>query len=321
MNKAEKTPDCAGVRVALVSGCDANYYPLLLEWLHSVRACPDSTGVDLCVLDGGLTDGQVADLRALGVVSIVAPDWPPDLPPGKVAGHDYLKPCVLRPFLPRIFPGYDVYMWMDADTWVQDWSSVALYLQGAAHHHDRLFATGANRHAVRKCRIKWLWRWPYRVASFYFVNGRRAFGMKIAKELAPFHVISAGCFALHARAPHWARWQALVLQAARRGRLFPAEQVSLGGLIHLERYAAELLTAYTHWVCDIPPLWNTQSRMFEEPFSPHAVLGVLHLSGVDAMRADRTQKVPYQTETGDRVMLNIRYPHCDGGMVGPPKRA
>lgn len=309
--------------IALVSGSDANYYPLLREWLHSVQRFEAAREVDICILDAGLAPEQVAELRRCGVSRIVKPPFPEGIPEKRVRGKEYLKACLCRPFLPEIFPGYETYMWMDSDTWVQNWDAVALFLRGAREKKDRLFITspGADRHARRVVRVKWLWRIPYRVASFYFGNGVRAFGFQTARKLMQYNVLSAGAFAMDAQAPHWVRWQQLVVTAAVRGRLFPAEQLSLGVLAYLEGYKAELLPAYTHWVCDRPPLWDSGRKQFVEPFLPHVPLGILHLSGVDDMRANRAATVAYETLDGGTVHLNCRYPYFDGGIVAPPERA
>ena len=50
-----------GSDTALVSGCDANYYPLLREWLHSVQRFAESKALDICVLDAGLTAAQAKE--------------------------------------------------------------------------------------------------------------------------------------------------------------------------------------------------------------------------------------------------------------------
>ncbi len=309
--------------IALVSGSDANYYPLLREWLHSVQRFEASEKLDLCIIDAGLTPVQVSELRQCGVRHIVKPAFPAGIPEKRVRGKEYLKACLCRPFIPEIFPDYQTYMWMDSDTWVQNWDSVALFLRGAIEKKDRIIITspGADRHAPRAVRVKWLWRMPYRVASFYFGNGVRGFGFNTARKLVSHYVLSAGCFALDAQAPHWKRWQQLVTEAAIRGRLFPAEQLSLGVLVHLEGYKAELLPSYTHWVCDMPPFWDTRTKQFIEPFLPHTPLGILHLSGVDKMRANRAATMPYETREGGTVSLNCRYPDFDGGIVAPPERA
>jgi len=305
-------------RITFVSGADANYYPLLREWIHSVRRFPQGAEIDICVLDSGLSTAQRDELKSL-TAAVVAPDWPQGLSAQKTRGQDYLKACVCRPFIREIFPGYDIYMWMDPDTWVQDWSAVQMFLDSAIKRPDRIILTnGADRAYGRPVRVSW--RGPFcRVKSFYFTNGKKAFGRKIAKALLPHYVLSAGCFALSATALHWERWQQLVRQAAIRGKVFPAEQLSLGKLVHLEDYPAELLPAYTHWLCEHKPLWDAERQLFVEPFMPHMTLGILHLSGVDEMRADRSVTAPFETTAGGMIALNYRYPHYDAGALDVKK--
>lgn len=315
--------ETAAQRIALVSGTDANYYPLLREWVHSVRRCPESAGIDICVIDGGMTTEQLDELRPL-VASVIAPEWPSPEIARKAGGKLYLKSCVCRPFIPRIFPGYDAYMWMDSDTWVQDWAGVALFLRGAREAPDRLVITnGADRAYPRQTRVKWWWRWPWRVANFYFSNARRPFGFETAKKLLSVPVLSACCFAMSAAAPHWERWQKLMVVAATRGKVFTAEQLSLGCIVYLEGCKIEPLPAYALWQCEYAPLWSEARQAFVEPFLPRETLGILHMSGVDAMREDRNVTARFATEEGGSVELNLRYPHFDAGRLhtGTPVRA
>ncbi len=311
-------------RITLVSGADANYYPLLLEWIHSIKRFPESAGVDICILDAGLTAEQVENLRPYAA-RIVRPDWPVELPAQKTSGKEYLKSCVCRPFLPKIFPGYDTYMWMDSDTWVQNWSAVALFLQGAALYPGKMILTGAvDRAYKRQIRVKWLWKWPYRVTNFYFSNAQKPFGFKIARELLSHYLLSAGCFALAGNAPHWQAWQDLAVIAMRRGKLFPAEQLSLGVLLHVKGFAAEVLPAYTHWLCGQTLLkWDGNHSQFVEPYLPHAPIGILHMAGIDDMRADRSATRTLETLSGGTIAKNYRYPHYDAGNLrtGSPDRA
>lgn len=311
-------------RITLVSGCDANYYPLLREWLHSVRRFPDGAALDVCILDAGLSAAQRAELAPL-TTRITNPDWPSPTVAKKARGREYLKACVCRPFLPAIFPGYDVYLWMDADTWVQDWRAVRTFIDGAIAHPDRIILSGAADRAYRRqARIKWLWRWPWKITSFYFSNARRPYGFETARRLLSRYILSAGCFALAANAPHWARWQALALVAMEKGKVFTAEQVSLGVLLHVEDYAHEILPAYMHWLCGQTPLvWDQDNARFVEPYLPHEPIGIMHMAGVDDMRADHAVKRSYRTLDGQTVELNYRYPHLDAGRLqtGSPERA
>jgi lipopolysaccharide biosynthesis glycosyltransferase len=36
---------------------------------------------------------------------------------------------VSRAFLPKYFPNYEKYLWIDCDAWVNDWQSVELYFK------------------------------------------------------------------------------------------------------------------------------------------------------------------------------------------------
>ncbi len=302
-------------KITFVSGSDHNYFPMLLEWIHSIRSFPQSRGMDICILDAGLKPEQVEQLRPL-VAKIHKPDWPCPIPDSKIRGREYLKSCVCRPFINEYFPGYDVYFWMDADTWVQNWSSIDLFLQGADRRKITLTAQ-VDRSYPRQLRVKWLGRWPWKVRGFYFSNAVKAFGFQKAKELLPYYVLLAGAFALHAEAPHWKRWQELVRQAVAKGKVFTAEQLTLGILCYLEGFSCEVLPAWCHWLCQFKPLWNEETGKFVEPFLPHHELGILHLSGYDEMRLDRSLTTDFQTPEGKTVSLSYRYPAFDGEGTNP----
>ena len=57
---------------------------------------------------------------------IVGPGWDIEFP-GRDRMPETFKAQVARPFLPRHFPGYQMYLWIDADAWLQDWRAVELY--------------------------------------------------------------------------------------------------------------------------------------------------------------------------------------------------
>jgi hypothetical protein len=293
-------------KTAFVSGCDANYYPLLREWIASIRRFPRGAGADICILDAGLTEAQRTELKPL-VRDIKNPDWPMPLSPEKTNGKEFLKACLCRPFLREIFPGYDIYFWMDADTWVQDWRGIELFLQGAESKKITL-TSQADRAYPRAARIKWMGQWPWKVRNFYFTNARNAYGFNTAKTLLTKHVLLAGAFAMHKDAPHWQRWQEILRETVKRGKLFTAEQLSLGILCQVENFEAEILPAYAHWLCEFKPIWDDEKNIFVEPFLPHETIGILHISGWDDMRLDRSITTDFKTLDGQTVQKSYRYP-------------
>jgi hypothetical protein len=297
-------------KTILVSSADSNYFAMLIEWVHSVRRFPQSAGIDIGILNSGLTPDQVEKLKAMGCI-VKDAQWPFELPASKIKGKEYLKSCVCRPHLPEYFTGYDMIVWMDADTWVQSWEPVEMFM-AAARNGKMALTSQADRAYPRQVRIKWLGPIPYKLRGFYFSNAKEAFGFKKAKELYPYNVLLAGMFALRTDAPHWKRWQELMKSATVKGKIFTAEQLSLGILGYLEKYPIDILPAWTHWLCQFKPLWDEQRQVFVEPYMPYNPIGVLHMSGWDEMRLDRSLTTDFKTLDDGTVQKSYRYPHFDG---------
>lgn len=297
-------------KIIFVSSADSNYFAMLIEWVHSIRRFPQSTGMDIGILNAGLTSSQVVKLQAAGCI-VKDAQWPFPIPSNKIKGKEYLKSCVCRPHLPEYFPGYETIVWMDADTWVQSWEPVEMFI-AAAQNGKMALTSQADRAYPRQVRLKWLGPIPIKLRGFYFSNAKEAFGFRKAKELYPYNVLLAGMFALRSDAPHWKRWQELMKQATQKGKIFTAEQLSLGILCYLEKFPIDILPSWTHWLCQFKPLWDKQREAFVEPYMPYNTIGVLHMSGWDEMRINRAMTTDFKTTVNDSVDKSYRYPHMDG---------
>lgn len=299
-------------KLAFVSASDSNYYPMLLEWIHSIRRFPKGQKANICIMDAGLSAEQIARLQELNCKTH-APDWPCDLPASQIRGRDYLKGCVCRPFINQYFPGYETYIWMDPDTWIQKWEAIETFIQGAQDGAITL-TSQTDRAYQKQVRIKWLGTLPLKVRGFYFSNAKAAYGAKIAKKLYDHNVLLAGMFALRGDAPHWEKWQSLMIDKLQKGKgkIFTSDQLTLGRLCYLENYPYTVLPAYMHWLCETKPLWDESKNLFVEPFLPHEEIGILHLSGWDRMRLDRSENTDFETLNGQTITHTYRYPYYDG---------
>lgn len=299
-------------KTAFVSAADSNYYPMLREWIHSIRRFPQSQGSAICIMDVGLSSEQVAKLRAIDCI-VHKPDWPCHIPERQIRGREYLKGCVCRPFINKYFPNFDVYIWMDPDTWIQKWDAIDMFIKGANQEAITLSAQ-SDRAYPRQIRIKWLGNIPLKLRGFYFSNAKAAYGSKIAKKLYAYHVLLAGMFALRGDAPHWDRWQELMIEKlqAGKGKVFTSDQLTLGKLCYLDGFKKNILPGYMHWLCEVKPLWDTKACKFVEPYLPHEEIGVLHLSGWDKMRKDRSIMTDFEKIGGDNITHSYRYPYFNG---------
>ena len=112
----------------IVSLADANYFPLLEELISSIKSFKESSNVAICILDAGLTQKQ-KDSLLNKVDEIKSAEWDIKVPNYKVNGKEWLKSQVSRAFLPKYFPNYEKYLWIDCDAWVNDWYCIELYFK------------------------------------------------------------------------------------------------------------------------------------------------------------------------------------------------
>ena len=110
---------------AIVAMSDANYFDLLTELIDSILRFKESKDISICVLDAGLNDTQI-DILKKKVYKISKAKWDIEVPSYKVLGKEWLKSQVSRAFLPKYFPGFNKYLWIDADAWVNSWEAIDL---------------------------------------------------------------------------------------------------------------------------------------------------------------------------------------------------
>lgn len=256
-------------RAIAITGGDAPYFDLMRDCIASLRATEEGQKVTLGVLDCGLTEEQRAWCRERDAI-LVEPGWDFDFPDRDKLPDGY-KAMTARPFLRRYFPGFDLYLWIDGDCWVQQGDAVSLFL--AAARTGALAVAPEIHRSMRHYRHAW--------KEFSTINGaayEASFGKEIADRLIRYPLINAGVFALSADAPHWDGWAELHGQALQRTTDL-ADQVALNVLVYDRGYACEPLPSRCNWpVHHATPAWDAARGLFVEPAMPYEALGILHLT-------------------------------------------
>jgi hypothetical protein len=288
----------------VVSAADSAYFPLLQDTVASVRSL--NREVAIGVLDLGLDDAERGWL-AERAADVVRPGWDVDFP-GRDRTPETLKAQVARPFLPRHFPGYEMYFWLDADAWLQEWRAVELYC--AAAGHDKLAIVpeidrAYKRHYKRPKLFGWTLAW-----KCY----REAFGWRVADRLGRNPMVNCGAFALHREAPHWQAWARIMTGVLQRTRFFYVEQIALNYAIFAEHLPANFLPAYCNWMPgDAAPAFDDRRGLFVEPYAPHETIGVMHLAG----REQKEQVFTLARLDGATLTTGLRY-RDTRGLCAPP---
>ncbi|HTB36168.1 MAG TPA: hypothetical protein VK777_03775, partial [Reyranella sp.] len=188
-------------RTIAITGGDAGYFELMRDCIGSLRATPEGRVLSLGVLDCGLTEEQRAWCREQGA-TLVVPQWDFEFP-GRNRLKDGYKALTARPFLPRYFPGFELYLWIDGDCWVQQGDAISLFLRAA--RTGALAVAPEIHRSMRHYRHAW--------GEFSSINGaayESCFDRATADRLIRYPMINAGVFALAADASHWAGWADLM---------------------------------------------------------------------------------------------------------------
>jgi hypothetical protein len=104
-------------KVAIVSASDDHYFHLLDGLIASLEDARLPENFDLCAFDVGMTIEQIRNLESRKV-KILAPPWNFGFPNQNTTPR-WFRAMTNRPCLPACFPGYQTYVWIDADAWVQ----------------------------------------------------------------------------------------------------------------------------------------------------------------------------------------------------------
>ena len=291
----------------LVTGGDAVYFPMIEELHASIRAAAPGSMPAFGVIDSGLTPDQVASLRGLGAIVVKLPD-DPAFPAAALRRRPALAANFGKLWLDRLFPGHDFLVWLDADTWVQDYAAIELAI-GAAGNGALAIVSGGGRYWERPIEVRWLLGGLWGLAqirSFNFKNGRHArLPLAVLKDIGTRPLLNAGVFALRADAPHWARlrhWQARVL---RHGKPFPSDQIAMALAIHTDGLPVELLPDTCNAITGFR--FDPCAGALVEAYYPHGRIGIVHLAGEKTMRFDPDATIDVPDLLGRPHRIGLRY--------------
>jgi len=291
-------------KVVIVTGGDAAYFPLIEELAQSVRAQRTADEMGLAVIDGGLEPDQAALLVLRYGARVLQVGWGFEIAPARIKGREHLKVLTARSFLDQHLPDADVIVWIDGDAWVQDMAAVDLMAQAALK--DRLVVVSqTSRYSDVVMTLQWAGFGYAKVKAQLYKNARRA-GLPEAEArlVGDKPTFNAGVFALARTAPHWQAWRRRIAQVLVKGRVFTADQLAMGLMIHADglavEHAPEICNYMGPWTC------TADERTLVERYIPNAKVGVIHMAGYDALRRDKALTVPIATLDGRVIHKSLR---------------
>jgi hypothetical protein len=291
----------------IISLADSNYFELLNELVDSIKRFKESNNIAICIMDAGLTNDQKSILEKK-VDEIKPANWDIEVSDFKIKGREWLKSQVSRAFLPKYFPNYKKYLWIDADAWVNSWDAVELYFKGCGNNKLSI-STNADR-SYGGLRVEWFLGSFARIKSQNYKHAKSSgFSEKIARQVATKPHLNIGVFALEANATHWDIWQKNLKHALKNGRIWGSEQIAMNITIYNDNLPVEILPAYCNWTHIGGMKFDVERKTYVEPYLPNHEIGIVHFAGKhnDKIRKNKNHLTKIECLDGKVIEKKLRF--------------
>jgi len=296
----------------IVSLADSNYFELLDELVNSIKSFEKSKDTAICILDAGLSAEQ-KEILSKKVDEIKPAEWDIDVPAIKVLGKEWLKSQVSRAFLPKYFPNYEKYLWIDCDAWVNDWSSVELYFEACNNGKLGITQTLGPGYKIMS-KVNWLFGKVAIIKSQNFKHAIKSrIGLSKARKLAFAPHINIGVFSLEKNSPGWSSWQKNLEQTLKSGNIFGSEGLAINMSVYIDDLETEFLPLNCNWIAsNLLPKFDEIKNTFVEPYLPNYEIGIMHLAagiwdGDRDMRLDKEVKIKIKSLQNNSLSKSLRF--------------
>ena len=296
----------------IVSLADEKYFDLLLELIESIKRFPESENIAICVLDAGLNQNQISKIKNK-VDEIKKAEWDIKVSAIKVRGKEWLKSQVSRAFLPKYFPSYEKYLWIDCDAWVNDWKTIEIYFKACEDGKLGITQTIGPGYKITS-RVNWV---IGKLAIIKSQNFKHAVKSNIsyakARKLAFAPHINIGVFSLEKNSTSWKSWQKNLEQTLKGGDIFGSEQLAMNMSVYIDEIDTEFLPLNCNWITsNLLPKFDEENSIFVEPYLPNYKIGIMHLAaGIwkdkKDMRLNKEITIDIKTLDGKTVSKSLRF--------------
>jgi len=272
----------------------------------SIKKTNITNEYNFAVLDTGMNKDQLNYLKDNKVI-ITEAKWNVKVPQYKILGRNHLKTQVARAYLPNYFPDYKIYIWLDADLWLNDVDTFILYEKGALK--DSLAITPqVDRAYYKLASVEWFFNFPKRIKTINYKNIGKSVSNALAKKYAFHATLNAGAFAIKSNSSIWDIFQKNIKLAARKGRIFGTDQVALALSVYEDKISTEFLPSYCNWMCEFNlPMFDENNNLFVEPYIPNHPLALIHLAGLDEIRKNKNILSNLKTLKGNNIKKSLRF--------------
>jgi hypothetical protein len=288
-------------RSIVVTGCDLNHYVLVEDLIASLRdGCGAGVEIGFIHIGEDPIPASIAE-RVDRIAHVPDGEFRSMKPKGLPLAFLNVKPRI-----PEFFPGFDVYVWLDGDTWVQNPLGLDQLIEASRYadvcmHPEkdpnyRLSGEGSRQ---------------YLLSTYTAI-----YGPDEAAHGSSFSDINAGVFAAAAASPLWPLWKAALEDVRARSRdrdgVYFSDQIPLHRLLVSGQLSLAPLRAVNNWLALFAtPAINLQRRRLLAPSYPFEEINIIHLAG-------ESKNMRFTMPDGSAISLRYREIKALFATGGPP---
>jgi hypothetical protein len=284
-------------KTLVVTGCDENHHELAIDLIASLED-RGFRGSQLAFIDLGAADPPEQLSRHFDLQMKQTPG------PAKFSG---ITCCflALKSRLPSLFPGFDTYIWLDADCWIQNTSAISDLIE-AAQHADIAVHPELDIHYFRN-------KMPSsRTLTLY----QNLYGDDMSRKLSRFPMVNCGVFSARCNSRLWREWAAAMEELRTRWQqgvdVWFSEQIPLHRLIYSGRISMFPLRAVNNWQLYVSvPLVDIERKRIVTPTPPHEEINIIHLAGRTKKERYRLRDVAMKSADHPRAEADVSFRYRD----------
>ncbi len=257
-------------RTCIALSFDSAMFTQGRECIKTILKHWDGNG-EICVLSLGLKDTETEWLRQIGVRVETNTAGIPVFSGAPL----YAVAMTCRPWLRDLFPGFELYMWIDADVRIASPGAFMFYLHNAAGNSDAIVIT--QEVDPTYCFVSN----PQIAGNYHREKFRRikaTHGDQLALSMEYFYCFNAGVFAMHRDSLVWEAYQTNIRRAILTEFDHMKEQDAMNIAIFQTGQVC-IAPAIMNWLCSISfPAFDSETSCWVRPAWPQLAIPVLHLT-------------------------------------------
>jgi lipopolysaccharide biosynthesis glycosyltransferase len=263
-------------RTAVIFSTDEAFAPLAKGLVLSILSQIEAGEFDLKLVDIGCSTETLTWMKQRGV-EVRKFDRKMHSRLSGSGSNSYQDAQFCRPFLPRLFPDYEVYIWCDSDIWIQDISSIRLYRNLADEYKQKVIISPLVDTSYSHTYVDFSEFSRY--SNIWFSE---CYGATMASTYSNRAVFSSGLFSMHRDCKIWKLWEKEIEHISRRS--FSSQKVAHLGeqtALNLLLYSYESfisISAEYNYNCHLGSLVRNAADRVVIDSPPFREIGVVHLT-------------------------------------------